>query len=306
MDFGRPENIDDVDFTLPPDHVTTKKLLASLKPGKEEIKLFVGCAKWGREDWVGKIYPEGTQSKDFLSHYVRHFNSIELNAMFYRLQPRNVIEKWAALAPTEFRFCPKYSNYISHMHQLKNADKDTKVFMDRVHAFGAKLGSCFLQLSEKFATNRAEVVQEYVLKLPDRFETCVEVRHPSWYLDDPAVDKTYEIFQDKGIGTVITDTAGRRDCLHMKLTTPTAFIRFVGNGLHPTDYLRVDEWVNRISAWINSGLREIYFFVHMHDELYSPELSKYAIEQFNTKCGTNLNVPQILGVERKKSRKSAG
>ena len=44
-------------------------------------------------------------------------------------------------------------------------------------------------------------------------------------------------------GTVITDTAGRRDCLHMKLTSADIFIRFVGNSLHESDYQRIDDWV---------------------------------------------------------------
>ena len=33
------------------------------------------------------------------------------------------------------------------------------------------------------------------------------------------------------MGIVITDTAGRRDCAHMNLTIPKAFIRYVGNSL---------------------------------------------------------------------------
>jgi len=40
---------------------------------------------------------------------------------------------------------------------------------------------------------------------------------------------------DNNIGAVITDTAGRRDCAPHASTIPKAFIRYVGNSLHPTD-----------------------------------------------------------------------
>ena len=82
--------------------------------------------------------------------------------------------------------------------------------------------------------------------------------------------------------------------MHMKLTTPTAFIRFVGNSLHKSDYQRIDAWVNRIDSWLGSGLQTLYFFIHQHDELYSPELSLYMVEKLNKQCGLNIKPPQLL------------
>ncbi len=105
MDFGKTDDLDSVDFSLPPDNAVTKKLLSGLKPSaKTPFALYVGCAKWGRKDWIGQLYPKGTKEKDFLEHYVKEFNSIELNALFYNLQPKTVIEKWAALADKDFGF----------------------------------------------------------------------------------------------------------------------------------------------------------------------------------------------------------
>jgi uncharacterized protein YecE (DUF72 family) len=294
MDFGRVDNIDAVDFSLPPDHSITKEVFENLKPNKRPLQLYVGCAKWGREDWIGKIYPKGTKSKDFLSHYVKYFNCIELNALFYNLQPKKVIERWASLADSDFRFCPKFSNSISHIRQLKNADQETDRYIDHMLSFGDKLGPSFLQLSDRFGTNRADVIERYIDSLPRDFRTIIELRHRDWYSKNEAADKIFQRFRELNIGTIITDTSGRRDCLHMKLTTPLAFIRFVGNNMHPSDFKRLDSWVDRIKTWIDSGLREIYFFIHNHEELNSPELCKYAIEQFNKKCGTTLKVPDLL------------
>jgi uncharacterized protein YecE (DUF72 family) len=233
---------------------------------------------------------------------VRQFNTIELNTLFYSLQPKEVIGRWASLAGEGFRFCPKFSNTISHLRQLKDAQAETDLFIEHMRYFGASLGPSFLQLSDRFAPGEASVLRDYIRRLPRDFPVCVELRHEDWFasgtpaaprsaFSSPAVRDTWESFRESGVGTVITDTSGRRDILHMRLTAPMAFIRFVGNNGHPTDYTRVDAWVDRIGSWIGKGLREIYFFVHNHEERNSPELCSYAIGEFNKKCGLDLRPP---------------
>jgi uncharacterized protein YecE (DUF72 family) len=96
-----------------------------------------------------------------------------------------------------------------------------------------------------------------------------------------------------GISTVITDVAGRRDVLHQRLTTSIAMIRFVGNGLHPTDYSRVDDWIDRCLQWLDAGLQTLYFFVHEPDNKFSPELVKYFIQHLNEKGDFSLTMPRI-------------
>jgi uncharacterized protein YecE (DUF72 family) len=91
---------------------------------------------------------------------------------------------------------------------------------------------------------------------------------------------------------VLTDVAGRRDVLHMRLTSPSAMIRFVGNSLHPTDYTRIDDWVERLKMWFDSGLKQLYFFVHEPDNITSPELATYFINQLNKACGFNVKPPK--------------
>ncbi len=295
MDFGRVSDVNKVDFTFPDDHLSTKKLLRELikkKRGKPEV--YIGCAKWGRKDWIGKLYPPKTKEADFLKYYVQNFNCIELNAMFYRLFPKNIVEKWADTAPRGFRFCPKFTNIITHIKWLNNVGKETDVMLDTYSAFGNKLGTSFIQLNDKFSPNLADRVHSYLKSLPRDFDVAVEFRHPEWSVDSQVVNETYDLMKELGVSTVITDTAGRRDVMHMRLATSKAFIRFVGNSLHKSDYSRIDDWIDRIDSWIDSGLQTLYFFIHQHDELYSPELSYYMIKKLNKKCRLNLKPPTLL------------
>lgn len=292
MEFGRTTDIDAIDFSLPPDHPNNETLWQKLRTNEPgATKLYVGCTQWGRTDWVGKLYPKGTKQKDFLAHYVKQFNCIELNTLFYSLQPKTTIERWASLAGENFRYCPKVSESISHKLQLKNAEQETAIFIDHLTAFGDKLGTSFLQLSESFAPDRVQALIDYLRILPRDFKLCVELRHTDWFTKPPA--DLITVLMEQGIGTVITDTAGRRDVLHMRLTAPVIFIRWIGNSLHPTDFTRLEEWAHRIRTWMDRGMREIYFIVHNHNEFFAPDLARHAVERFNAICGTKLAPPKL-------------
>jgi hypothetical protein len=70
MEFGKTENLDEIDFSLPPVPPLTLEVLRKEKSkGAKDAKIYCGCAKWGRKEWIGKLYPLGTKEKDFLQHY---------------------------------------------------------------------------------------------------------------------------------------------------------------------------------------------------------------------------------------------
>jgi uncharacterized protein YecE (DUF72 family) len=297
MEFGRvlPEELDAVDFSFPPDPELTVKTLAAAK-SDSPLEVHVGCAKWGRKEWLGKIYPPKTKDANFLDEYVKHFDSIELNATFYNTYPAATITKWKEKADSnpDFKFCPKFSQSISHIRRLKNAEEITTQFYEGIMAFGDKLGPLFLQLSDNFTPKSFPEVKAYLEHLPKDVPVFVELRHKEWYANTECRDSAFNLMHDLGIGAVITDASGRRDCVHMTLPTPHAFIRFVGNSLHRTDYKRVDDWVERIAQWRDMGLQSVWFFMHQHDERYSPELADYVSERLNKKLGLDLRRPQFL------------
>ena len=108
-------------------------------------KIYIGCAKWGRTEWLGKIYPEGTKEAKFLDHYVHHYNSIELNATHYKIYSPESIQKWAdKAAGHEFLFCPKVPQIISHYSSFVNVEDKTNDFLKGIYAFGKHLGPVFL------------------------------------------------------------------------------------------------------------------------------------------------------------------
>lgn len=302
MDFGRlePQLLNGIDFTLAPDSRLTSDVLKNADPVSIP-DVYIGCAKWGIREWTGLIYPVKTREAMFLDEYVKHFNSIELNAVFYRMPKKEQIIVWREKAEKErkdFKFFPKVTRRISHLKRLKDVKELTTVYLENISAFGGTLGAAFLQLSDNFGPKNFIILKNYLESLPPGFKIFVEVRHPGWFSDQAAGNELFEMLRELKKGSVITDAAGRRDCVHMELSIPEAFIRFVGNGLHPTDYTRIDQWVDRIADWKARGLRAVYFFLHQHDEKNTPLLADYTVKKMNEKLGLYLGRPQFVNKQQ--------
>lgn len=299
MEFGRVpvRNLAKINFTLPADPIINFKVLK----GKKAVKTiaYVGCAKWGRKEWLGKIYPVDTKEKHFLEHYVKQYNSIEMNATHYKVYEADKISLWSEKASgMNFKFCPKMAKAITHYGTLENKQELLDKFFEGIVGFGKQLGPIFIQVSDKFSPKRKYELFNFLKILPKDVHFFLEVRHPGWF--EPIESKLlFDTLKKLRVGAVITDTSGRRDCCHMHLTMPKTFIRFVGNSLHKSDYIRCDNWVHKIKYWLDNGLKELYFFMHMHDEAKSPELTVYFIKKLNEVCGMDLHVPQF---EKKKTK----
>ncbi|SDM34788.1 Uncharacterized conserved protein YecE, DUF72 family [Catalinimonas alkaloidigena] len=278
MNFGKLTDLQGVDFQLPPDHPSTASVLAQHATDTPPAT-YLGCPIWNNKKWVGYLYPEGTKDKDFLKHYVRRFNTIELNVTHYQIPTTETILRWRQAAEgTSFRYCPKWPQVISHDKLLQHTDAETEAFCDAILRLDTHLGISFLQLPPHFAPAQRHWLEQFLDRLPAAIPLAVEFRHPDWFGSDTS---GFDLLRERGVTAVISDTAGRRDVVHQHLTTPVAFVRFVGNDLHTTDFTRVDAWVQRLHQWRQKGLQDIYFFVHSPDNDTDPYLSAYAVLAMN-------------------------
>ena len=292
MKFGRVPNPEEIDFTIPPDHPDTKRVLAKSKA--TEMTVYVGCAKWNSKDLKG-FYPKGV--KDELAYYSSQFNCVELNATFYKRYWEKQYTAWREGVPADFRYFPKFTQSITHFSRLKDVDDKVAEFMENVVFLKEKLGMIFLQMHNNFGAKDFERVEAFVENWK-QYDTplAMEFRKEEWYSDPNISAQLYELLESNGMTNVLVDTAGRRDLMHMRLTTPTAFVRWVGANDTVSDRARLDEWVDRIADWKDQGLTQLNFFVHQNIEKESPLLSAYFIAKLNKKLGTDLHIPQTLDV----------
>lgn len=290
MKFGKVDHPELIDFTIPKDHPETEVVLDKAK-NEDAFKTFVGCAKWNRQD-LKNFYPRGT--KDELSYYATQFNAIELNATFYRIFPSETYEKWYDRTPENFKFFPKMTNRVSHLRRMNDKVYEiTDRYLEVTSLLKDKLGTIFLQMHSNFGPKNWDRVVRYIEYWPKEFQLAMEFRHPDWFNDEKVADELFHLLQENNITNVLVDTAGRRDIMHMRLTTNEAFIRYVGAN-HESDYARLVDWTKKLKDWKKKGLNNIHFFVHQNMELESPLLTAYFIDNINKELGTNLIIPKTL------------
>lgn len=286
MKFGSVDNPGDLDLSLPQDHIDTAGVLDKVKDDNIP-DIYIGCAKWNKADLKG-FYPRGT--KDELGYYSSQFNSIELNATFYRIFPAEQFATWYDKTPKGFKFFPKLNQEISHWKRLNEVSAVVDNYLTNAINLKEKLGTIFLQMHSNFAPKDFDRVVHFVENWPKEIPLALEFRHTNWYNDESVANQLYDLLEKHNISNVIVDTAGRRDLMHMRLTNPTAFVRYVGAN-HKSDYTRLDDWVMRLKEWKDQGIKEIDFFIHQNIEKESPLLSAYFIKKLNSELGYNLKIP---------------
>ncbi|WP_420155610.1 DUF72 domain-containing protein [Siphonobacter sp.] len=295
MDFGKvsPSQINTINFTLPADSPLNTQVLPG-QPVAHPLPAYVGCPVWMEKSWLGKIYPSAMKDKEALAHYTQQFNTIELNGTHYQMPNDETIERWLEEATPGFKYCPKFPKAISHEKELLGVEDATQFFCRQLLKLGDHLGIPFLQMGPAYTPQKGKGLVEFLKLIPEEMTIAVEFRHPDWFANPRIWARTCEILREAGHAAVITDVSGRRDVLHQTLTVPKAVIRFVGNELHPTDYIRTDEWIQRLKKWQQEGLEELYAFIHCGQSECAPELANYWIQELNTQLGLSLKLPKFL------------
>ncbi len=161
-----------------------------------------------------------------------------------------------------------------------------------VAGFDEQLGMVFLQMIDNFGPKQENIerLENFVKDWPKDLPLAIELRHTDWFNDEAVSDWLFKLFEQHNITNIIVDSAGRRDIMHMRLTTPTAFVRYVGAN-HASDYTRLDDWIERIKEWKTQGLENLYFFIHQNVEKESPLLATEFIKKLNKAIGTEIKVP---------------
>lgn len=293
MKFGKlsPTDLAEVDFSLPPLSEASKGRLEAHPPCSKP-RIYFGATGWGMPEWVGSYYPPKTPRKQFLQEYAKQFNSLEFNSTHYRIPSIEQVRDWRAQVPAAFRFGPKIPQRISHSRDLDASDKHTSRFCAHIAELSDNLGHCFLQLPPYFATDRLPLLEAFLKRFPVKdIPLALEFRHPSWFEDRS--HGLFDLLAERGYSAVLTDVAGRRDVLHQELCGDTLVWRFVGNDLHPSDFQRLDAWIERLDEWLQQGLRQIYAFLHEPDNIRVPELATYFVKKANARWGLDLKAPQL-------------
>lgn len=212
----------------------------------------VGCSGWSYEHWRGVLYPESGSTARWLELYAEAFDTVEVNATFYRLPTRKAVERWASATPETFCFAVKASRYLTHVRRLRDIREGFARLAERIEPLRAtrKLGPVLWQLPEQFQRDDDRLCSALDELPPGRH--AFEFRHASWLADD-----VYELLREHRAALVLADRAGSPPGRHVETAHWTYLRLHHGSG---RDGRYTDVVLRRWADWIRFTDGDVYVY----------------------------------------------
>ena len=222
-------------------------------------RIRVGCSGWQYADWRDRFYPKGLPQRRWLEHYARTFDTVEVNATFYRLAKPDAVAQWLEPTPADFVFAVKGSQYLTHMKRLLDRDRGLERFYASIAPLveSPKLGPVLWQLPPNFRRDddRLDAWLSALRRFSGR-RHAVEFRDASWF-----VPEVYGILHAHGAALAIGDDPRRVAVPHV-VTAEWTFVRFHhGHRGRRGNYSdsELEEWAARVRDLATHGEVYAYF-----------------------------------------------
>jgi uncharacterized protein YecE (DUF72 family) len=220
------------------------------------VSVSIGTSGWSYDHWDGVLYPPGTPPRDRLAHYVRRFDTVELNASFYRWPRTATFASWRRRLPPGFGLSVKAPRGLTHAKKLYAPEVWVERMVSCWHELGDRRAVLLVQLHPAHERDDARL-DFFLAQLPPWMRVAVEFRHPSWHVED-----VFALLERRGAAYCVMSGA-RLPCI-LRATAPFVYVRMHGPdpehlyaGSYPESDLRW--WADRIREWAGAG-RDVYAY----------------------------------------------
>ena len=228
--------------------------------GRHKERIYIGTSGWNYKSWKGKFYPQGLKQKDWLGHYAKKFNSVEINNTFYQLPQKATFRDWAGNTPDGFIFSVKASRYITHMKKLK----DCSTAVDKLFEYAGELGKKAGVFLFQFPSNQHKDytrLEKFLKLLTGKYSYVFEFRHESWFHKS-----ILELLDDNKCGIVINSSP--KFPFHDVATGSICYIRMHGSRkLYKSKYSE-DELRKFAEMVIKYHDRGFYSFIYFNNDAH--------------------------------------
>lgn len=218
-------------------------------------RLCIGTSGWAYEAWAGGFYA-GVPRANWLEHYARHFDAVEVNATFYHAVKPATFAGCRAATPRGFRFAIKAHRYLTHIRRLAFPRASLLAQRDAAAPLREKLAVVLWQVAAGLQRDRARL-ERFLAQLDawPRVRHAVEFRHPSWFDDEVG-----GLLAAHRVAAVQSDAADwpRWDAV----TTDLVYVRLHGRrATYRSAYSRreLGLWAGRIRRW-RGEKREVHVY----------------------------------------------
>lgn len=210
-------------------------------------KLFIGTSGWNYSHWAeGVFYPLGLSQNQWLKHYTKFFNCVELNVTFYRLVQKKTFQNWHKRTPKGFSFVAKGSRFITHIKKLKQIREPLNLFIDNLSRLKEKLAAILWQLPPSFKKDLKRLEAFLKLLKKTKMRQAFEFRNETWFDQE-----VYSLLKDYHACLCIAHS-GRFPYIK-EVTADFLYLRFHGAGsvLYSCNYSdqELKEWADFVKKF---------------------------------------------------------
>ena len=213
----------------------------------------IGTSGWNYRHWRERFYPKGLAQSGWLAFYGQSFDTVEINATFYRLPRPQYVDGWREAVPEGFMFALKGSRYLTHIKRLSLTGEAVDRFIDLAARLGDRAGPLLWQLPPNFHRDDDRLAA-FASALPGDWRHAFEFRHPSWFAPE-----VYDILERAGAALCIPDHPELP--ADPVLTAGWTYIRFHmgAEGGRYSDR-QLEEWADRIGGFTAAGTDVYAYF----------------------------------------------
>ncbi|WP_284236107.1 DUF72 domain-containing protein [Mycobacterium antarcticum] len=216
----------------------------------------IGTSGWSYAHWNGVLYRPGLGATARLCRYVEEFDTVELNASFYRWPQSSSFARWHERLPPGFTFSVKAHRGLTHFRRLRDPEEWAERIASAWQTLGDRPKVLLAQLHPDQQRDDARLA--CFLDCMHGVRVAVELRHPSW--NDPAV---YTLLERHGAAYVVTSGAGL-PCV-LRATADFVYVRMHGPDRHTMytgSYSKEDLrwWADRIGEWMAQDRDVLVYF----------------------------------------------
>jgi uncharacterized protein YecE (DUF72 family) len=234
-------------------------------------RIHVGCSGWNYAHWRnGVFYPPRLPAREWLAYYAQHFDTVEVNATFYRLPKVATVAGWVERTPPGFLASVKASRYLTHVKRLNGLRDNLDILLGRIRPLvdSPKLGPILWQLPPNFARDDDRLAAA-LAELPAGLRHAFEFRHESWF-----VEETYRLLREHDVALVVADRYGAPALRHEERTAGFTYVRLHA-GAHGGNYshAQLAALKRRVEGYARSG--EVFVYFNNDWEGYAVENARY-------------------------------
>ncbi|MBW0016991.1 MAG: DUF72 domain-containing protein [Mycobacterium sp.] len=206
----------------------------------------IGTSGWSYNHWTDVLYPPRLPAARRLSRYVEVFDTVELNASFYRWPKDSTFAGWRDRLPDGFTMSVKAHRGLTHYRRLASPEPWIERFEHCWQLLGDRRGVLLVQLHPEQQRDDARL-DSFLSAVPASIRVAMELRHPSW--NDPAVyaalarhRAAYVVMSGGGLACIPRATT---DLVYVRMHGPYPDAMYAGS--YTARQLR--QWADRITAW---------------------------------------------------------